>query len=209
LHDQATTPKVKRHSPASENDTDVRLLVDISHDWTLQFTGHQHPQSIPDLVSWTDLADRKYFSGEASYSRTVTLDPKSLPTPHSALWLDFGVGTPTVDSRPADAPGIHALLDPPIREAAVVRINGKLAGTLWHPPYRLPVTNLMHPGDNQVEIDVYNTAINLLSGQPPRDYTALRAVYGRRFDPQDMDDLQPVPSGLLGPVRLIEERARR
>jgi hypothetical protein len=55
---------------------------------------------------------------------------------------------------------------------------------------------------------VYNTAINLLAGQPPRDYTALRAKYGRRFDPQDMDHLQPIPSGLFGPIYLEEQRSK-
>ncbi len=208
LHDQTMTHASRQYLPGSTRGTDEHQLMDISHGWNLQFAGQQHPQSVPDLISWTDLPNRRYFSGEGTYTRIVTLDPKALSSQRSALFLDFGAGTPTIDSRPADAPGIHALLDPPIREAAVVFVNGKGAGTLWHPPYRLLVTNLMHPGENRIEIHVYNTAINLLSGQPPRDYTALRAVYGRRFDPQDMDDLQPVPSGLLGPIHLIEERAR-
>ena len=51
-------------------------------------------------------------------------------------------------------------------------------------------------------------SVNLLAGQPPRDYTALRAKYGRRFDPQDMDHLQPIPSGLFGPIYLEEQRSK-
>lgn len=207
LHDQTIAHGTRQSEPESAQGTDERQLMDMSHNWNLQFIGQQ-PQLIPDLVSWTDLPDRKYFSGEATYTRTVALDSKTFSPTHSTLFLDFGAGTPTLDTRPPDAPGVHALLDPPIGEAAVVLINGKRAGTLWHPPYRLPVTGLMHPGENRIEIHVYNTAINLLSGQPPHDYTALRAVYGRRFDPQDMENLKPVPSGLLGPIRLIEMRAR-
>ena len=103
---------------------------------------------------------------------------------------------------------MSALLDPPIREAAIVFVNGQRAGSLWHPPYRIDVTKLLHSGENQIEVQVYNTAINLLAGQPPRDYTALRAKYGVRFDPQDMDHLQPIPSGLFGPVHLIELKSR-
>jgi hypothetical protein len=99
-----------------------------------------------------------------------------------------------------------ALLDPPIREAAIVFVNGKRAGALWHPPYRIDISRFVHEGENQIEVRVYNTAINLLAGRPPRDYTALRAKYGRRFDPQDMDNLQPIPSGLFGPIHLVAER---
>ena len=50
-----------------------------------------------------------------------------------------------------------------------------------------------------------NLAINRLAGSPPPDYSALIRKYGKRFDPQDMGDLQPLPSGLLGPVRLVAE----
>jgi hypothetical protein len=194
--------------PELKENAGEKHIADLSHDWQLQFSGQSKRQPLPDLVPWTALPDRKFFSGEATYTRSVSLDPKDFPRLGSAELLDFGEGAPTIDSRPADAPGIHALLDPPIREAAVVFVNGKRAGVLWHPPYRLAITSLMHPGENRIEVHVYNTAINLLAGQPPRDYSALRARYGRRFDPQDMDNLQPVPSGLLGPIRLIEERTQ-
>ena len=50
---------------------------------------------------------------------------------------------------------------------------------------------------------MFNTAINELAGQPPRDYTALKAKYGDRFQMQGMDNLQPVPSGIRGPVQIV------
>ena len=37
------------------------------------------------------------------------------------------------------------------------------------------------------------------------DYRELNQRYGERFQPQDMENLQPLPSGLLGPVRLIAQ----
>jgi hypothetical protein len=103
---------------------------------------------------------------------------------------------------------MSALLDPPIREAAVVFVNGQRAGALWHPPYRIDISRFIQRGENKIEVHVYNTAINLLAGQPPRDYTALRAKYGHRFDPQDMENLKPIPSGLLGPIHLEEQRGK-
>ena len=103
---------------------------------------------------------------------------------------------------------MSALFEPPIREAAVVFVNGQKVGSLWHPPYRINISKFIHSGKNQIDVHVYNTAINLLAGQPSRDYTALRAKYGRRFDPQDMDNLKPIPSGLFGPIHLEELRSK-
>ena len=179
-------------------------LADLSAGWRIQFAGTDEAESLPALVSWTEMTGRQYYSGEAVYTRSFTLDGSVASA--ARVWIDFGAGTPTTDPRPPNAFGIRALLDPPIREAAIVLVNGHRAGSLWHPPYRIDVKELVHRGDNRIEVRVYNTAVNLLAGQPPHDYTALRAKYGRRFDPQDMDNLQPVPSGLLGPIRLVVER---
>ena len=53
-----------------------------------------------------------------------------------------------------------------------------------------------------------NLAINRLAGSPPPDYSALIRKYGKRFEPQDMENLRPLPAGLLGPVRLIAAAGR-
>jgi hypothetical protein len=95
--------------------------------------------------------------------------------------------------------------DAPIREAAVVFINGKRAGSLWHPPYRLEVTPYLRAGQNRMEIHVYNTAINAWAALPPRDYQPLIAKYGDRFQMQDLNKVQPVSSGLLGAVHLVSD----
>jgi hypothetical protein len=59
------------------------------------------------------------------------------------------------------------------------------------------------PGENFLEIIVGNTAINHMAGCPLPDYTELNRQYGERFKPQDMDNFQPLPSGLTGPIRLF------
>jgi hypothetical protein len=100
---------------------------------------------------------------------------------------------------------MHAYYDPPIREAALVSINGQSAGALWHPPYRLDVTKLLKPGLNHIEIRVFNTALNAWSALPPHDYKPLIEKYGDRFQMQDIDKVAPISSGLLGDVRLISE----
>ena len=50
---------------------------------------------------------------------------------------------------------------------------------------------------------VANLAFNKLAKGPLPDYRALIAKYGERFQAQDMNDVKPLPAGLLGPVRLI------
>jgi hypothetical protein len=49
---------------------------------------------------------------------------------------------------------------------------------------------------------VANLAINEMAKGPMPDYKALNAKYGERFQDQDTANIQPLPSGLLGPVRL-------
>jgi hypothetical protein len=100
---------------------------------------------------------------------------------------------------------MHAFYDPPVREAALVFINGQAAGALWHPPYRVEVGRLLKPGMNHIEIHVYNTALNAWAALPPHDYGPLIAKYGDRFQMQDLNQVAALPSGLLGNVRLAAE----
>lgn len=155
---------------------------------------------MPHLASWTDVPGKRFFSGEAVYTRILTVTSNTGRT-----LLDFGQGKPTIDNRPTTAPGIHALLDPPIREVAIVSVNGKRVGSIWHPPYRIDISSLVHPGENTLEVRVANTAMNEMAGQPRRDFKELTAKYGERFVMQDMDKIEALPSGLLGPVQLITE----
>jgi hypothetical protein len=186
----------------------LEQLADLSSGWQVRFGDAAASQPVPALTSWSEIPDRRFYSGEAVYSRSFTLDPKHPLPSSSTIYLDFGTGTPFEDKRRPNASGMLALLDPPVREAAIVFVNGKRVGSLWHPPYRIGISKFVHTGQNQLEVHVYNTAINLLAGQPPRDYAALRAKYGRRFDPQDMDNLKPIPSGLFGPIHLEEQRRK-
>jgi hypothetical protein len=98
---------------------------------------------------------------------------------------------------------MRALLESPVREAAQVFVNGQLAGYVWHPPYQLDLSKVVHAGKNELTILVGNLAINRMAGEAQPDYKLLNLLYGKRFDPQDMNDLKPLPAGLFGPVRLL------
>ena len=101
-------------------------------------------------------------------------------------------------------PGVRALLEPPIREAAVVYVNGKKAGSVWKPPFQLDITAFVKPGENTIRIDVANTAINNMAGEALPNYRLLNLRYVERFTPQDMENLKPLLSGITGHLRLIE-----
>ena len=101
---------------------------------------------------------------------------------------------------------MRAYLESPVRDAAQVFVNGKSAGFVWHPPFEVDITPFVHAGSNEIQVLVGNTAINRLAGQSLPDYRLLNARYGIRFTPQGMNDLKPLPSGLLGTVTLIESR---
>jgi hypothetical protein len=99
-------------------------------------------------------------------------------------------------------PGMRALLESPVRESALVYVNGQNAGSVWHPPYELDVTRFVHTGENELRIVVANLAINEMAGRPLPNYKLLNLRYGERFQPQGFENLAALPSGILGPVTL-------
>jgi hypothetical protein len=175
--------------------------VDLSSGWKVTFAGSTEPVTMAALRSWTEDAATKYFSGRATYEKTVAIDQAMAASKHP-LYLNFGEGTPvTPQGRPGS--GMRAMLEGPVHEAAVVTVNGKPAGSVWCAPYEVEVSGLLHAGENTIRVVVANLAINEMAKGPLPDYKALIAKYGDLFQDQDMRNLEPLPSGLLGPVRLI------
>jgi hypothetical protein len=178
--------------------------IDLSSNWQVSFATGSAPVRIENLRSWTDDEKTRYFSGVATYEKTVNLPETLLQDGHSLL-LDFGQGQAIAEEpyRPPRGPGMQAALDAPIREAAVIYINDRKAGSIWCPPYAIDVTSLLKRGENKIKIVVANTAINYMAGHALPDYRLLNLRYGERFQAQDMDKVQPVPSGLMGQIRLV------
>jgi hypothetical protein len=169
--------------------------IEIGTGWKVTFPELGYTREMPELRSWTDDERTQFYSGQAIYEKTVRV-------PSAARWfLDFGEGTPIEPERRPN--GMRALLESPVREAAQVYINGTLAGTVWHPPYEVDVSQFLHAGENQIRIVVANLAINAMAGRALPDYKLLNLRYGERFTPQDMNAVKPVPAGILGHVRLI------
>jgi hypothetical protein len=188
-------------NPQPESRETVR--TDLSRQWTVTFGETGISLDMDRLESWSGDARTKFYSGQATYRKSFDLPAQSLPREAKYI-LDFGPGIAENLPSPAGKNNMRAYLEGPIREAAQVYLNDSLAGVVWHPPYRLDVTRFLRQGTNDLRIVVGNTAINSLAGQPLPDYRLLWDRYGMLFVPQDMQNLSPLPSGILGPVALIE-----
>jgi hypothetical protein len=176
-------------------------VLDLSAGWNVTFAGSAQPVTMDQLTSWTEVAGMKNFSGTATFEKTFTVDAAMLKD-RRPLYLDFGEGTP-VPAPERRGNGMRALLESPVREAAIVYVNGKRAGSVWHPPYEVEITGQLRAGENTLRIVVANLAINALAAQPLPDYRELIAKYGDRFQDQDMRNIQPLPAGILGSVRIV------
>ncbi|HEV8254119.1 MAG TPA: glycosyl hydrolase [Vicinamibacteria bacterium] len=171
---------------------------DLRSGWTVGDTTIDLPHS------WAEAPATRYVSGTMIYRRTV--QRPSVSAAH--VFLDFGEARPT-EREPLPGGTLRgnsftALVAPPVREAATVFVNGRRAGSLWAPPYRIEITDLLRDGANEIRVDVYNTAINRLAegGHLP-DMRALVERYGLRTRLQDLEGLQPLPSGILSVPRLV------
>lgn len=142
-------------------------------------------KAVPDSVllgSWTELPvpEAKNTMGTACYSLTF-----SLPDPSAREWmLDLG----------------------DVRESARVRINGQEVTTLWAVPYRCLIGKYLRSGENRLEVEVTNLPANRIAdmdrrGVPWRIFKEINVV-DINYKKTGYAGWQPVPSGLLGPVRV-------
>jgi hypothetical protein len=176
----------------------MNAIIDISTAWNLTFPGLNKTVDETVLTDWTADPSTLHYSGEGVYARDINLpNPPNYP-----VYLEVDGGKPMAAGTRTGG-RVYAFYDPPIQAAALVTINGQPAGTLWHPPYRLEITKLLKLGMNHIEIHVFNTALNAWSALPPHDYAPLIAKYGDRFQMQDLNLVAPVPSGILGSVKLV------
>ena len=179
----------------------VLKTIDLTTNWNLTFSDTNRTVPMPKLHSWSDDPTFKYYSGQVVYEKSFALSSENVHSAGSAV-LDFGEGRPIDEPNPLPQFSMKAYFEAPIRDAAEVYVNGERAGFVWHPPYTIDVTNFLRTGRNTVRMVVGNTAINSLAGHALPPYHLLNERYGERFTPQDMGNLQALPSGILGGLRL-------
>lgn len=194
--------------PASPAQAPQIAPLDLSRGWKVTFAKTGKVLQMDHLRSWTDDEDTRFFAGQAEYEKTISI-PASMIQPSMEYKIDFGQGGAVERPGRGGGNGIRAWYEGPVREAAVVYVNGDRAGSVWHAPYSVDVTKLLRAGQNTIRVAVANLAINGLAGQSLPDYKLLNLRFGERFSPQDLNNLQPQPSGLLGTIRLISIEARQ
>ncbi|MBP9998479.1 MAG: discoidin domain-containing protein [Bacteroidales bacterium] len=160
----------------------TRQLGEIGGPWKVAFQkGMGAPESIvlEELSSLSENADPgvRYFSGEATYSNSFRLSGKDIRT-NDSLVLDLG-----------DVGGL-----------AEVTVNGQNLGVLWCHPFRIDITGAVRKGVNTIEVKAVNTWHNRVLGDMQPGVEKKISYYP--VDLLKADD-PLLPSGLLGPVRVL------
>lgn len=174
-----------RHA-SSTRDEDLpqphtEVVATLQGPWDVRFPPHlgapPHVR-LDELRSWTESSDVgvKYFSGTATYERILAISPQWVKD-RSRVMLDLGL----------------------VKNIAEVRVNRHSAGIAWKAPFTIDITDALKAGDNRLQIRITNLWPNRLIGdrQP-----GAHAIAFATYDPFTADS-PLLPSGLLGPVRVL------
>jgi len=164
--------------------------IAVEGPWRVQFVegGPELPEDLDaeELACWTELGDdeAKRFAGAARYSVTV-----ELPEEVADHWLlDLG----------------------DVRESARVSLSGRPAGIVVAHPFRLELSGLLEPGDNELVVEVTNLSANRIRDLDRRgvDWKKFHDInfVDHLYKPFDAAGWDLKPSGLLGPVTLTPLR---
>ena len=186
-------------------------VKELRGTWSLEFDkdwGPAEKQTFNELKSWSENSNEliKYYSGTATYFKEFEMPAAAFTElkENAAMQIHMDLGKVEVMAR--------------------IRLNGEDCGTVWKPPYRVEISNALKSGTNILEIEVVNTWVNRMIGdeQLPLDaewkdwetlvewpgwfqegrnsptgrYTFTTARHYQKDSPL-------VPSGLLGPVKIM------
>ena len=178
----------EKQGTAVRNYSDYKTVKEITGAWEVNFDPEWGgPASVifPELRDWTEHADDgiKYYSGTAVYHKTFNADFKSEKGKQYFLQLE-------------------SVKDVGIAE---VKINGKDKGILWTKPFRIEISQELQKGENTLEIKVVNSWYNRVAGDelfPNKNQFTNTNIVLINGSPKKEISLEP--SGLLGPVRIVE-----
>jgi hypothetical protein len=156
-------------------------LMKITGPWQVHF---QSGRGAPERATFAQLQDFRtcedagirFFSGTATYRTRLSLPARPVRAARGLL-LDLGA----------------------VHELAVVFLDGRLLGTVWHAPFAIDLPAGLKPGAHALEIQVDNLWVNRLIGDQQPGAVAVA------FAPQSPYTANSplLPSGLIGPVRIF------
>lgn len=187
-------------------ETERRIKLDAG--WELTLSGTEQRFSLDRLVSWTELPGAAHYSGAGIYRKQVSLSG-DWSADHQRVVLTLPNGEPVEPFRlnpERRNMGHIAWLDTPLKDAALVRVNGDQVGALYCPPYWLDLTPYLQPGDNELELTVYNRRVNELASQPTEPPGHPHGADWRGV--HDLEFVRAEPAGLTGPIEILIQRCK-
>ena len=180
--------KADDNSSAGSNFPEWKERQAINGPWELTFDpewgGPSKPVRFDKLISWTEHNNPgiKYYSGKATYRTVFSLE--EVPQ-KEALALELG-----------------AVGDVGI---ARVTLNGKDLGVVWLAPFRIDISDAVKIGENQLEVMVVNSWHNRVMGDEAQPDNKGFTQTNIRVTKKGKFAWKLESSGLLGPVRILEE----
>jgi hypothetical protein len=170
----------RNHPPPAESE-----MATLEGPWKVSFeSGRGAPDSIMlnELSDWSKSDDPgvRYFSGIGTYTNKVNASSDWFKS-GTRFFIDLG----------------------DVKNLAVVKVNGKEVGQTWHAPYRVDATSALKPGENDITIQVVNAWVNRLIGDQQPGATQITFTAQKPYKASS----PLMPSGLLGPVRIVRETA--
>ena len=153
-------------------------MTQVAGPWEVEFQpGRGAPKlaKFEQLYDWSNSSEAgiKYFSGTATYTKTIEV-PQAALNEGARIELDLGK----------------------VHEIAEVAVNGQTEGIAWKPPYRVDITGAVKPGKNTLSIKVVNLWPNRLIGDMQKG--AKKYAFAPNSTYTEGSPL--FPSGLIGPV---------
>jgi len=165
------------------NSTRPNVVFPLTGAWQISFDtawGGPAQIQVDTLQSWTDFMDAgiKYYSGAAVYKKKFSVGRDHLTETKAVL--DLGN----------------------VLEMASVTVNGYKMPVRWCAPFRFDITQYIHAGDNQLEVEVVNLWPNRLIGDSRLPQEQRRTQTNIKKFEQPGSEAYLRKSGLLGPVEL-------
>ncbi|MCH7226893.1 glycosyl hydrolase [Haloferula sp. A504] len=189
----------RRESAGGVNFPKSEAQMTLEGPWEVSFDpNYGGPEKITfeALKDWTQFEEHgvRYYSGIATYRKRFEFKRNGTGA-GSTTYLELGT----------------------VHDIARVRLNGQDLGVVWCAPWRVDITGALKGGVNQLEIEVANRWSNRLLGDtqaPDKDARTLKwdsgllggkaHKAGRYTFTTSPGPGELFPSGLLGPVRIMD-----